>query len=226
MAGELSSNWKKLQAKIKAESTKSTKTQPTPKSTTTKPTKRKASEDNSPQDSRNKKRLKPQLSKPKTASKPQPAQKAKGPPPPSKMGTTTSSILSPAPPTLTPTLHLLTATHDISPESLAEAYSLGHRTSSIPGTSGTLLGTDTPTTPNSGLSPTASSTLGKYLAIDCEMVGIGPNGYDSALARVSVVDFHGRQIYDSYVKPRERVTDFRTHVSGISPRHMALAREF
>jgi RNA exonuclease 4 len=58
------------------------------------------------------------------------------------------------------------------------------------------------------------------------MVGIGPGGHESALARVSLVDFHGRQVYDSLVRPRERVTDWRTAVSGVSARDMARARAF
>jgi RNA exonuclease 4 len=58
--------------------------------------------------------------------------------------------------------------------------------------------------------------LGKYIAIDCEMVGIGPGGYESALARVSIVNFHGHVVIDKFVKPKEQVTDYRTHVSGIT----------
>lgn len=61
--------------------------------------------------------------------------------------------------------------------------------------------------------------------MDCEMVGVGPNpDHDSALARVSIVNFHGEQLYDSFVKPKEMVTDWRTHVSGILPKHMVEAR--
>ncbi|KAJ5874409.1 RNA exonuclease 4 [Penicillium soppii] len=76
---------------------------------------------------------------------------------------------------------------------------------------------------NEGRSATAE--LGKYIAMDCEMVGVGPNpDNDSALARVSVVNFNGDQIYDSYVRPKEMVTDWRTHVSGIAPKHMVEAR--
>ena len=57
------------------------------------------------------------------------------------------------------------------------------------------------------------------------MVGVGPNpDNDSVLARVSVVNFNGDQIYDSYVRPKEMVTDWRTHVSGIAPKHMVEAR--
>jgi RNA exonuclease 4 len=61
--------------------------------------------------------------------------------------------------------------------------------------------------------------------MDCEMVGVGPNpDNDSVLARVSIVNFNGDQIYDSYVRPKEMVTDWRTHVSGIAPKHMVEAR--
>ncbi|KAF7631953.1 hypothetical protein AFLA_012799 [Aspergillus flavus NRRL3357] len=76
---------------------------------------------------------------------------------------------------------------------------------------------------NEGRSPTAE--LGKYVAMDCEMVGVGPNpDNDSALARVSIVNFNGEQVYDSFVRPKEMVTDWRTHVSGILPKHMVEAR--
>jgi RNA exonuclease 4 len=69
--------------------------------------------------------------------------------------------------------------------------------------------------------------IGKYVAIDCEMVGVGPNPErESALARVSAVNFNGEQIYDSYVLPLEPITDYRTHVSGISAKHMKIARPF
>ncbi|XP_035226240.1 RNA exonuclease 4-like [Stegodyphus dumicola] len=57
--------------------------------------------------------------------------------------------------------------------------------------------------------------LTKAVAIDCEMVGAGPNGEDSILARVSIVNAFGECIYDEFVKPTEKVTDYRTHVSGI-----------
>lgn len=57
------------------------------------------------------------------------------------------------------------------------------------------------------------------------MVGVGPNpDRESALARVSIVNYNGDQVYDSYVMPLETVTDWRTHVSGIAPKHMKAAR--
>jgi RNA exonuclease 4 len=88
---------------------------------------------------------------------------------------------------------------------------------------------DFPDIENEGVSETALP--GKYVAVDCEMVGIGPEpNRDSALARVSLVNFHGHQVYDSYVQiPRKiEVTDYRTAVSGIEPRHLRtdVARPF
>ncbi|KAK2839213.1 hypothetical protein FQN49_006359, partial [Arthroderma sp. PD_2] len=76
---------------------------------------------------------------------------------------------------------------------------------------------------NIGLSP--GIEVGKYVAIDCEMVGVGPNpDKDSALARVSIVNYNGDQVYDSYVRPKEMVTDWRSPISGILPKHMVEAR--
>lgn len=68
--------------------------------------------------------------------------------------------------------------------------------------------------------------IGKYIAIDCEFVGVGINGTDSALARVSLVNFFGHVILDAFVKPQEKVSDWRTWVSGVKPSDMAYALEF
>ena len=53
----------------------------------------------------------------------------------------------------------------------------------------------------------------KYIAIDCEMVGIGPTSKQSALARISCVDWDCNVLLDTYVKVPGKVTDFRTWVS-------------
>jgi len=47
----------------------------------------------------------------------------------------------------------------------------------------------------------------KALALDCEMVGVGPKGEESIAARVSIVNQYGKCVYDKYVKPTEPVTD-------------------
>lgn len=58
-------------------------------------------------------------------------------------------------------------------------------------------------------------TKALYVGLDCEMVGIGPNGTQSALARCCMVDFDGNVIYDEFVRPPGFVTDFRTKYSGV-----------
>ncbi|KAM3825715.1 RNA exonuclease 4 isoform 1-T2 [Vipera latastei] len=68
--------------------------------------------------------------------------------------------------------------------------------------------------------------LTKAVAIDCEMVGVGPTGEDSILARVSVVNLFGKCVYDKYVRPTEKVTDYRTAVSGIRPEHLKTGEDF
>ena len=60
----------------------------------------------------------------------------------------------------------------------------------------------------------------RYVALDCEMVGIGTDGKKSALARVSMVDWDGKVMLDTFVQVPTRVTDFRTHVSGVEPKHI------
>ncbi|GMM29074.1 putative 3'-5' exonuclease [Martiniozyma asiatica (nom. inval.)] len=73
---------------------------------------------------------------------------------------------------------------------------------------------------------TREKEVGKYIAIDCEFVGVGPDGRESELARVSIVNFFGNVIYDSFVKPRSTVTDWRTWVSGVSKSDMKNAVTF
>ncbi|CAG8432711.1 5693_t:CDS:2 [Diversispora eburnea] len=62
--------------------------------------------------------------------------------------------------------------------------------------------------------------------LDCEMVGTGPKGKKSALARVSIVNYHGVVILDKYVRPLEYVTDFRTKYSGITPSLLVNSHDF
>jgi Exonuclease len=68
--------------------------------------------------------------------------------------------------------------------------------------------------------PWFGSVAGKYVALDCEMVGVGKDGLCSALARVSIVNYHGHLLYDTYVKPMERIVDYRSEITGIYSRHL------
>jgi len=67
---------------------------------------------------------------------------------------------------------------------------------------------------------------GKYIALDCEMVGVGADGKESSLARVSLVNYHGAILLDERVKQRERVVDYRTKWSGIRPGDLVNAKPF
>ncbi|XP_024237699.1 RNA exonuclease 4 isoform X3 [Oncorhynchus tshawytscha] len=77
--------------------------------------------------------------------------------------------------------------------------------------------TDAQTTESALVKDRAFEGLTKAVAMDCEMVGVGPDGEDSIVARVSLVNQFGKCIYDKFVKPTEKVTDYRTAVSGIRP---------
>ncbi|VDQ02423.1 unnamed protein product, partial [Trichobilharzia regenti] len=54
----------------------------------------------------------------------------------------------------------------------------------------------------------------RRIAMDCEFVGVG---YE---ARVSIVNQFGHVLLDTYVRPEERVVDYRTKFSGIRPRDL------
>ena len=68
--------------------------------------------------------------------------------------------------------------------------------------------------------PSSSTFKGEtpFVAVDCEMVGV--ENFSDALARVSIVNYNGHVLYDKYVRPNGRITDFRTWVSGITPAHV------
>lgn len=67
---------------------------------------------------------------------------------------------------------------------------------------------------------------GKMVAVDCEMVGTGPKGRVSSLARCSIVNYNGDVLYDDYVRPPCHIVDYRTRWSGIRKSHMAKATPF
>ena len=49
------------------------------------------------------------------------------------------------------------------------------------------------------------------------MVGVGIDGKESMLARVSIVNSFGDTVYDSFVAPMQKVVDYRTEFSGVRP---------
>ncbi|KAM7415052.1 hypothetical protein PAMA_019738 [Pampus argenteus] len=75
-------------------------------------------------------------------------------------------------------------------------------------------------------SPCLGSCPTTVVALDCEMVGTGPGGRCSELARCSILDYHGNVLYDKYIRPCQLVTDFRTRWSGIQRHHLRNATPF
>lgn len=193
----LSSNWKKLQESLNKDASK--------------PPKRKANE-SILQPQRNGVKLRKIEPKSRPAPKPQNKQSATS----QGMGISWSGVTAGAP---SASLALWAADNDIPAKDLAAAYGPSLKSTSIPD------GKQSEDMVNQGLSP--ATEAGKFIAIDCEMVGVGPTpDTDSALARVSIVNYHGHQIYDSFVRPKEAVTDYRTYVSGITPQLLQTARTF
>lgn len=82
---------------------------------------------------------------------------------------------------------------------------------------------------NSSSSSSSSSlgvkVKGQVVALDCEMVGVGRND-ESRLARVCVINYDGHVLLDSYCKPTEKITDFRTKYSGIRAKDLVGAPSF
>jgi RNA exonuclease 4 len=133
-----------------------------------------------------------------------------------KMGNGTSQPVDPVEEAPSALLALWAEDNDISAKDLAQAYGEDLKDTTIKGAQADEI--------NSGFSKDVE--IGKFIGIDCEMVGVGGDEDRSVLARVSIVNFHGTQVYDSFVRPKEFVTDWRTHVSGVSPKNMATARSF
>lgn len=197
MAPELSSNWKKLQTTLKQESE------------ATSDRKRKSIPSERQQNSIAKRR---RLEGKSIIGLAIPGSHIKK----EKMGNGNSSTTETERPAPSISLAQWAEDNDISAKDLAEAYGSGIKDVNIRG-----VGTDNI---NGGL--TEDIEIGKYVGMDCEMVGVGGDEDRSVLARVSIVNFHGAQIYDSFVRPKEFVTNWRTHVSGVSPKNMATARTF
>ena len=63
-------------------------------------------------------------------------------------------------------------------------------------------------------------SVGRCVSLDCEMVGTGSAGDFSMLARCSIVNHHGNVLYNSYVAPMDKITDYRTKFSGITSQHL------
>ncbi len=56
----------------------------------------------------------------------------------------------------------------------------------------------------------------QYIALDCEMVMARKGGVEKhALAQIALVDWNGKRIYKTYVKPEGEITNYLSEFSGI-----------
>ncbi|CAK7901919.1 RNA exonuclease 4 [[Candida] anglica] len=70
-------------------------------------------------------------------------------------------------------------------------------------------------------------SYGSYIGIDCEYVGVrGFNGIENELARISIINYYGYVLYDVFVRPKKKVVDWRTWISGVTPANMIDAVSF
>eukprot|EP00922_Rhytidocystis_sp_ex-Travisia-forbesii_P070195 GHVS01104903.1.p1 GENE.GHVS01104903.1~~GHVS01104903.1.p1 ORF type:complete len:237 (+),score=19.57 GHVS01104903.1:89-799(+) len=80
--------------------------------------------------------------------------------------------------------------------------------------------------PSSVSGPECPSPYIPAVALDCEMVGCGPNAKVTGLGRISIIDTEGGVIMDEFVKPMEPVADYRSHITGLYPHHLSQAIPF
>ncbi|XP_070822732.1 interferon-stimulated 20 kDa exonuclease-like 2 [Chaetodon trifascialis] len=137
-----------------------------------------------------------------------------------------------------PSFHWPTSTHNASLPRPGSAASASHSSSkpsasthSLPSLTATVSrGSPGRPSASSGLQPAAAQTSArvptKFLALDCEMVGSGPKGSTSQLARCSMVSYDGDVIYDKFINPSVPVTDYRTRWSGIRRRDLINAMPY
>ncbi|GAA0141002.1 exoribonuclease [Lithospermum erythrorhizon] len=80
--------------------------------------------------------------------------------------------------------------------------------------------------PNPLLPTSTDCSITNVLAMDCEMVGVGPLGNKNALGRVTLINKWGNVIYDEFVRPIEHVVNFRSEISGIRSSDLRKAKNF
>lgn len=60
----------------------------------------------------------------------------------------------------------------------------------------------------------------EFVAIDCEFVEC-QNG--EQVARISIVNEQLEELFESYIRPAEKIVDYRTHITGITYGHIKKA---
>jgi hypothetical protein len=60
----------------------------------------------------------------------------------------------------------------------------------------------------------------KAIGLDCEMVGVGPEGSRDCLAKIAICNEKGQPLYIRHVIPTEQVVDYRGHITGLRAEHL------
>ena len=47
-----------------------------------------------------------------------------------------------------------------------------------------------------------------------------------AIGRISIVNYNGKTVYDKFVKPAQRIIDYRSAISGVTPETLKNAIPF
>lgn len=58
------------------------------------------------------------------------------------------------------------------------------------------------------------------VALDCEMVGVGPFGAESGSAHCSIVDYYSNVLYNRFIRPEGMITDYSTFATRVCPSDM------
>ncbi|EJD55457.1 hypothetical protein AURDEDRAFT_155696 [Auricularia subglabra TFB-10046 SS5] len=66
----------------------------------------------------------------------------------------------------------------------------------------------------------------EYVALSTQHVFIASDASMPMVARVSVCDFHGNSLYDTFVQPTHPVTDYRTPLTGLELHHLQTGSPF
>ena len=74
--------------------------------------------------------------------------------------------------------------------------------------------------------PSTPQFLHDIIRMGCEMLGVGEDGEESNVARVSIVNHAGEVLLDSFVAVAEPVTDYRTEFSGVRQEDLEGAPDF
>lgn len=59
-----------------------------------------------------------------------------------------------------------------------------------------------------------SKAITPIVALDCEMVEVDHTS--DGLARISIVNYNGCTLLDTFVRPKGNITNYRTWVSGVT----------